>query len=168
MIEWWKRHWFAGVPPQVFAAFRIGVGFAGCLTMFGLLDVPLLLSTTGINLPPSPGSIRGVIDQAGLGTATGWAIWIVNTVAFAALGLGWRTGIASVLAFIASGVLIWWNTLPLSAGQHLLHNLTLYAALSDCGHVWSLDARRAAASGQPLSPTPQPVWPLRLLQYKSA
>jgi hypothetical protein len=44
--------------------------------------------------------------------------------------------------------------------------LTLYPVLSDCGRVWSLDARRAAARGQMLPATPQPVWPLRLLQYQ--
>jgi hypothetical protein len=166
MIAWWRQHWFAEVPPHVFAAFRIALGVAGCLTMLGLVDVPLLVSTTGINAAPTPGSIRAAIDGAGLGTPTGWVIWTVNMGAFVGLVLGWQTGIVSIAAFVASGVLILWNTLPLSAAQHLLHNLTLYAVLSDCGRVWSIDARRAAARSEPVAPTPQPVWPLRLLQYQ--
>jgi hypothetical protein len=166
MMEWWKQHWFAEVPPHVFAVFRIALGIAGCLTMLGLVDVPMLVSTTGINAAPTPGSIRAAIDGAGLGTATGWVIWTANMGAFVGLVLGWRTGIVSIAAFIASGVLILWNTLPLSAAQHLLHNLTLYVVLSDCGRVWSLDARRAAARGLARPATPQPVWPLRLLQYQ--
>jgi hypothetical protein len=165
-MAWWRQHWFADVPPHVFAAFRIALGVAGCLTIIGLVDVPLLVSTTGINAAPTLGSIRATIDSAGLGTATGWVIWTANMGAFAGLMLGWRTGIVSIAAFIASGVLILWNTLPPSAAQHLLHNLTLYTVLSDCGRVWSLDARRAAARGQMVRATPQPVWPLRLLQYQ--
>jgi hypothetical protein len=168
MIEWWKRHWFSEVPPHVFAAFRIVVGIAGCLTMLGLLDVPLLLSPDGIAPPPGPGvlGVRAAILRANLGTAAGWAVWSANFVAFSALVAGWRTGLASLLAFVASGALIWWNPLPLSAGQHLLHGLTLYLVVSDSGCVWSVDAWRAARRGHPIPPTPQPIWPLRLLQYQ--
>ncbi len=168
MIEWWKRHWFSEVPPHVFAAFRIAVGFAGCLTMLGLLDVPLLLSPDGIVPMPGPGSlgVRAAIIGANLGTAAGWAVWSANFVAFAVLVAGWQTGLASLFAFVASGALIWWNPLPLSAAQHLLHNLTLYLVVSDSGRVWSVDAWQAARRGRAIPPTPQPVWPLRLLQYQ--
>jgi HTTM domain len=168
MIEWWRRHWFSEVPPHVFAAFRIAVGVAGCLTMLGMLDVPLLLSTEGIMPPLGEGlfGIRAAIDRAGLGLAAGWAMWAANFFAYLALVVGWRTDVTSLFAFVASGALIWWNWLPLSAAQSLLHNLTLYLVLSDSGRVWSMDARRAAKRGRPLAPIPQPVWPLRLLQYQ--
>jgi HTTM domain len=168
MIEWWKRHWFSEVPPQVFAAFRIAVGVAGCLTMFGLLDVRLLLSTDGIMPPVGQGflGIRAAIDRAGLGLAAGWAIWSASVFVYLALVVGWRTNVMSLLAFMASWALIWWNPLPLSAAPHLLHSLTLYLVVSETGLVWSMDAWRAAKRRRPIAPTPQPVWPLRLLQYQ--
>jgi Vitamin K-dependent gamma-carboxylase len=72
----------------------------------------------------------------------------------------------SLLAFVASWGLIWWNPLPLSAAQHLIHILTLYIVMADTGLVWSMDAWLAARRGRPFAPTPQPVWPLRLLQYQ--
>jgi len=168
MMGWWKRHWFSEVPPHVFAAFRIALGVAGCLTMLGMLDVPLLLSTDGIAPPLGREflGIRATIDRAGFGLAAGWAIWAANALAYLWLIAGWRTGPASLFAFIASGALIWWNPLPLSAAQHLIHNLTLYLVLSDSGQVWSLDAWLAGKRGTPIVATPQPVWPLRLLQYQ--
>jgi hypothetical protein len=168
MIAWWERHWFSEVPSQVFAAFRIALGIAGCLTMLGMLDVPLLLSTDGIMPPIDQGllGIRAAIDRAGLGLTAGWAMWGANFLAYLALVVGWRTNATSLLAFVTSGALIWWNTLPLSAAQHLIHNLTLYLVVSDTGRVWSLDAWHAAKRGRPIAPTPQPVWPLRLLQYQ--
>jgi hypothetical protein len=167
MTAWWQRHWFSEVPPHIFAALRIAVGLSGCLTMLGLLDVPLLLSLDGIVAAPGGGlGIRTAIQRSGLGTAAGWAIYFANAVAFAALVVGWRTGLMSLVAFVASAALIWWNPLPLSAGQHLLHMLTLFLVLSESGLVWSLDAWGAKRRGAPFVPKVQPVWPLRLLQYQ--
>jgi len=168
MIERWKLHWFAEVPPHIFAAFRIAVGVAGCLTMLGMLDVPMLLSTQGIAPPLGREflGIRAAIDRAGYGLTAGWGMWAANFLAYLWLIVGWRTNLASIFAFCASGALIWWNPLPLSAAQHLIHNLTLYLVVSDSGRVWSLDASLAARSGARLAPTPQPIWPLRLLQYQ--
>lgn len=164
LLDWWRRFWFADVPPHVYALLRIAVGVAGCVTMIGLGDVPMLLAIDG--LAPAPGGglgVRAALQEAGLGTAAGWGLFAANAVAFACLLVGWRTGAASVLAFIASTILIWWNPWPLSAGQHLLHMLTLYLLFADSGAVWSLDARRARRRGTALSARLS-VWPLRLLQ----
>ena len=161
---WWARFWFSGVPPHVYAVLRIAVGLAGCATMIGLADVPTLLAIDG--LAPAPGGglgVRSALQEAGLGTAAGWAVFLANAVAFAFLVVGWMTPAASILAFVASAVLIWWNPWPLSAGQHLLHMLTLYLLFVDSGTVWSLDASRRRRAG--IQPEPHlPVWPLRLLQ----
>jgi Vitamin K-dependent gamma-carboxylase len=168
MIDSWRRHWFAEAPPHVFAAFRIAVGVAGCLTMLGMLDVRLLLSTDGIMPPIDRGflGIRAAIARADLGLLAGWTVWSANFFVYAALTVGWRTNVMSLLAFVVSWGLIWWNPLPLSAAQHLIHSLTLYLVLSDTGLVWSMDAWLAARRGRPLAATPRPVWPLRLLQYQ--
>lgn len=167
LSTWWKRFWFEEAPPHIFALLRITIGAAGVLTMLGLIDVPLLMSLDGI--APTPGGglgIRAAIVRHGLSNVGGWAMWIANFGAFAALTLGWRTPIASLAAFGCSLLMIWWNPLPLSAGQHLLHVLTLYPLFFDGGRVWSLDARARLARGLPLDLSGQPVWPLRLLQYQ--
>jgi hypothetical protein len=167
MIARWMALWFTEAPPHVFAAFRIAVALAGCITMVGLLDVPMLLSVGG--LAPSPGGglgIRSAIQQAGLDTAVGWLLWSTNVLAFVLLGIGLRTPLASFLAFAGTTLLLWWNPYPFSAGQHLLHLLTLYVLLTNGGLVWSVDSWLAANRGQSTEHQLQPIWPLRLAQYQ--
>jgi HTTM domain len=169
MTARWKAFWFAETPPHVFAAFRIAVALAGCLTMVGLVDVPMLLSVGG--LAPSPGGglgIRSAIQQAGLDRAVGWLLWGLNALAFVLLAIGLRTPVASFMAFAGTTLLLWWNPLPFSAGQHLLHMLTFYVLLTNCGLVWSVDAWMAAKRGVSWENELQPIWPLRLAQYQIA
>ena len=68
MIEWWKRHWFAGVPPHVFAAFRIAVGCRGLPDDARDARRAAAPEHHGITAAPRPGvSRRAAIDRAGLG-----------------------------------------------------------------------------------------------------
>jgi hypothetical protein len=167
MTEWWKRHWFAEAPPHVFALYRICVGLAGCLTMLGLLDVPMLLSIDGI--APTPGGglgIRAALQSAGLGTTAGWVLWAANTVGYVMVLIGLQTALASFIAFAASALILWWNPLPFSAGQHLQHMLTFYLLFCESGLVWSVDAWLGTRRGRSFSTLLQPIWPLRLLQYQ--
>ena len=165
MTQWWMRHWFRDTPPHIFAALRIALGAVGMVTMLGLWDVPLLLSLDGI-APEPPGPVNEAILQAGLGLATGWALWILNFGAFTALLIGWYTTAASLILFVVNLALVALNPMPLSGAQLLLHTLTIYPLLADCGRVWSVDAWRAARRGTRLTLEPQPIWPLRLLQYQ--
>jgi hypothetical protein len=167
MTKAWKAFWFTQAPPHVFAAFRIAIGVAGCLTMAGLLDVPMLLSIDG--LAPTPGGgfgIRAAIQQAGLGTAVGWLLWTGNALAFVLLTIGLRTPLASFLAFAGTTALLLWNPAPYSAAQYLLHLMTFYVLLTNGGLVWSVDSWMAAKRGQSTEHELQPIWPLRLAQYQ--
>jgi uncharacterized membrane protein YphA (DoxX/SURF4 family) len=164
MRAWWKRHWFSEVPPQIFAVYRMAVGLCGCMTILGMFDVPMLLSIDGIAPIPGGGlGIRAAIQQAGLGTASGWTVWVVSLVGYVLLLLGLYTPLAAILTFLASAFILSWNPLPFSAAQHLLHMLTLYVVFSEGGAVWSVDAWRR---GQPTIPQRRAVWPMRLLQYQ--
>lgn len=159
----WERFWFARVPPHVYALYRAAVGLVGCLTMAGLADVPMLLAIDG--LAPAPGGglgVREALHTAGLGLTTAWLLFAGNLLAFVCLIAGLWTTVASLAAFVGTAALIWWNPLPLSAAQHLLHILTFYLLFVDAGAVWSVDAARRGRQ----TPHGQPIWPLRLLRYQ--
>lgn len=159
----WERFWFARVPPHVYALYRMAVGLVGCLTMAGLADVPMLLAIDGI--APSPGGglgVRAALQAAGLGLTAAWLLYAANLLAFVLLTVGFWTTFASLAAFAGTAALIWWNPLPLSAAQHLLHILTFYLLFVDAGAVWSADAARRGRQ----VPPDQPIWPLRLLRYQ--
>jgi hypothetical protein len=62
--------------------------------------------------------------------------------------IGWHTRVSSVVAFVMLVVLERANTAIFNSGDLLLRQIGLCVALSPCGLLWSLDARRARRKGR--------------------
>ena len=168
----WVRFWFAPIPPHSYALLRILIGAVGCLNLIGLGDFHTLWSLDG--LVPSEG--RGVW-LARLFTTTGVndmgpiVLYVGSLAAFAAMTVGFKSGIAVAASLVASLLGVTWNSLPLSGADALLRGLLFCLIWADCGAVWSLDAwlaaRRASSNGVPAS-TEHPIAPLRLIRFQVA
>ncbi|MCJ1678633.1 HTTM domain-containing protein [Streptomyces sp. APSN-46.1] len=74
-------------------------------------------------------------------------VYAVSVAASVLLMLGWRTRAMSVVFMV--GVLSLQNRSVFmgDGGDNVIHLMAIYLVLTRCGQVWSLDARRARASG---------------------
>lgn len=70
-------------------------------------------------------------------------VYLVVLVAAAAFTLGWRTKAANIVLVIGYVAVMAQNPLTASAVDNLIRLSLLWMLLTDAGHVWSLDARRA-------------------------
>ncbi|GAA2823244.1 hypothetical protein GCM10010441_54670 [Kitasatospora paracochleata] len=71
-------------------------------------------------------------------------VYHLAILASAALLLGWRTRASSVLFAVTAVSLQNRNILVGDGGDNVVHLMAIYLALTRCGLVWSLDARRRA------------------------
>jgi hypothetical protein len=96
-------------------------------------------------------------DDAGL------VVCIVLLVSSLATMLGWHTRASSLVAVLAMIVLQRANTTIFNSGDLLLRQIGIAVALSPCGLLWSLDARRRRRSGRAVELLRAPFG-MRLLQ----
>ncbi|MEU8826070.1 HTTM domain-containing protein [Streptomyces sp. NPDC048636] len=141
--------------PYQTAIVRIGFSFTWLL--FLLREWPHRRELYGPDGPMSWDMANRLIDTNRAFSALIWTdstFWfeIVYTLALvssALLLIGWRTRTMSVLFMI--GVLSLQNRSVFigDGGDNLVHLMATYLALTRCGQVWSLDARRARRRTEP-------------------
>jgi hypothetical protein len=102
----------------------------------------------------------------GLGHTAGVAFRSCLLACYACMAVGVGTRVTVPATFLASCALVWWNWLPLSGAQALLHDLIFCVMFADSGAVWSFDAWRRTGRRGATPPALQPIWPLRLVQYQ--
>jgi hypothetical protein len=78
----------------------------------------------------------------------GLVVCIVLLVSAVATMLGWHTRIVSVVAVLMIVILERGNTTIFNSGDLLLRQIGICVALSPCGLLWSLDARRDRRKGR--------------------
>ena len=166
ILERWRAFWFEEIPPYNYALLRIFIGAVGAATIIGAWN-PAFWQLSGIVAPGGAGP-WGWLTAHGFGDSAGFALRWALLLGFLCLALGLWTPNISVAIFLGSGAMVWWNPVPYSGAQQLLHNLTFPFVFADSGAVWSLDAWLRRRGGQATVARTQPIWPLRLWQVQLA
>jgi hypothetical protein len=162
----WRNFWFTRIPPHTYALLRILTGVVGVLTMVGAWDAAFW----DVNaLVPASGAwhMGPWLNAHGLGSVFGLGLRWLLLIGYACLALGVSAPVMAPAMFLGSAAMIWWNWLPYSAAQEVLHHLIVPLIFVDSGAVWSVDAWRRAQSAPDVQPF-ESIWPLRLLQYQVA
>lgn len=163
----WRHFLFATIPPHSYALIRILTGVVGVATIIGAW-APAFWVTEGIMPAEGALGLAPWLTAHGLGDSAGLMLRAVLLVGYACLAAGWLTPIMAPAMFVGSLVMLRWNWLPYSAAQQLLHNLTFPLVFANSGAVWSVDAWQRRRQDTPAPPKPEPIWPLRLMQYQLA
>ncbi|MEU3958392.1 HTTM domain-containing protein [Streptomyces buecherae] len=140
--------------PYQSAIVRIGFSFTWLL--FLLREWPHRQVMYGPDSPWAPEMARQLIDGTGAFTVLMWSdgrVWFEAVYALAILSsalllLGWRTRTMSVLFMVGVLSLQNRNVFVGDGGDNIIHLMAIYLVFTRCGHVWSLDARRAAREGR--------------------
>lgn len=150
------------------ALLRIGFGLlvlVWCLAVAG--DATTFFGPKGL-LPGYAGTASPLaVLSWWTGPAAAPVVLAVLALSGAALVVGWHTRLAAVLVFVGMLSLQRRDPFVLNGGDLLLRIIALTVVAMPTGRVASLDARRAARGGRPLSPVAS-VWALRLLQVQVA
>ncbi|WP_431772038.1 HTTM domain-containing protein [Streptomyces cucumeris] len=141
--------------PYQTAIVRIGFSFTWLL--FLLREWPHRHELYGPDSPMSWDMANRLLDTNRAFSALIWTdstswfeiVYTLGIVSSVLLLLGWRTRTMSVLFML--GVLSLQNRSVFigDGGDNLIHLMATYLALTRCGQVWSLDARRAARRKEP-------------------
>ena len=166
IVDWWNALWFTEVAPDIFAVLRILFGIVGCLSLVGLLDLPLFWSCGGL-VASRDSSICQALTSAGFDWLFGYSVVCFSAMSFAAMAVGYHARLAVACAFGSVFLIAKWNNLPLSSAHQVLRSLLFCMLWVDCGQVWSVDAwlnrrkpSRHAAEQR------VPIWPLRLIRLQ--
>ncbi len=172
LIERWRRFWFEEIPPHPFALLRILMGTLGLLGLLGLTPISMFWTLDGLTPIAGGGlGLKSTLIRYGLGSLTGELLFATLFAGFAAMTVGYKSGLAVAIGFMGSVFQIRWNRLPLSSAHQVLTSVLFCLVWADTGAVWSLDRwlerrRRPAAADEP--PPTQPIWPLQMIRYQIA
>ena len=166
LAERWERFWFAPTSTATLAVFRVAYGVV--LLAWTAAIAPTagsFFSRTGV-LPSQPGSgMRwGVLDWFGSDAAVYLVVALLGAAAIC-IAVGYRTRLASVVAFVGLIALIRRNPFVFNSGDALLRNIALFMVLAPSGAAFSVDRWRAARENFWHSPGRAP-WALRLVQVQ--
>ena len=162
-------YWFGRIDQRPVALFRI---FLGAFVLFDLLELTPNLrawfSDEGVfprasflaNWARAP---RLCLLDAFASPALVWVYWGLALVAAAAMTIGYRSRIASILTFVLMAG--FQERLPplFDGSDSVLRLMLFWHIFTRSGNVWSIDALQARAAGRPL-PLLGPALPSRLLQ----
>lgn len=153
----WSRWAFDPVDTAPMAALRIAVGLLTIGWTLSLLpDAATFLGSDGVQ--------RGLphYDSGAWAVSVGppYVVLSVLLVAAAALVLGWRTRVSSVVVAVLLLVVQRRDPWILNSGDLLLRELAFFVMLMPAGETWSLDARRRGVERL------RAPWALRLVQLQ--
>ncbi|WEV29789.1 HTTM domain-containing protein [Streptomyces sp. 71268] len=143
----------------------VRIGFAFTWLLFLLREWPHRQVMYGPDSPWAPEMARQLIDGTGAFTVLMWSdgrVWFEAVYAMAVLSsalllLGWRTRTMSVLFMVGVLSLQNRNVFVGDGGDNIIHLMAIYLVFTRCGHVWSLDARRAAREARYAGVQPSPA-----------
>ena len=145
----------------------VRIGFATTMLAFLLREWPHRNEMYGPNSPWGFDLATQFSESQGSFTVLLWSdseLWFQLCYHFAMLAcvgmlLGWRTR-ASSMMFLVSVLSLQNRSIFMGdGGDNVIHLMAMYLALTRCGRVWSLDARRQArGTGHPADPVGIAVW----------
>ena len=161
--SFWHRLWQTRVPPHTLALLRIALGVVGLMKMAGMTPLDLHWSADGIVPLPGGGSgLRAWVVTHGLGTFSGWALYVFMTTAFAGMVAGYRSELCVLAAYAGLILESYWNRLPLSSAHPAMATVMFCLIWAQTGRIWTLDGNR---SRLPQTEAPLvPAWPLYLIR----
>ncbi len=170
-VRFWRASfWMGSIDARVVALFRI---VFGALLLVDMLErVPDLFtfySDHGL-LPRAlllDGMVRAwrfsLFDAVG-SPALVAVVFGLGCVAIAAMALGYRTRLATFVAWLFVLSLHERNLVVLDSGDTVLRLLCFWLIFADSGAIWSLDARLGRRAARPLIP----ILPVRVMQLQVA
>jgi vitamin K-dependent gamma-carboxylase-like protein len=166
----WEQFWFAPIPPHIYALLRIAFGLVGCGTLFGLRDLSMFWFLDGL-VPLHVGAVglKQYLIAHGLGHAAGAVLYVVTSLSFVAMTIGFQTRIAVPAALFTSLIQVAWNYLPLSGADAAMRVFLFCLVWAECGSVWSIDAWLAGRRNVDAPPTASEttsIAPLRLIRFQ--
>nr|WP_241562298.1 HTTM domain-containing protein [Streptomyces hoynatensis] len=145
----------------------VRIGFAATMLAFLLREWPNRDELYGPGSPWGFDLATQFANSQGSFSVLLWSdsgLWFQLFYHFALLScvgmlLGWRTR-ASSMMFLVSVLSLQNRSIFMGdGGDNVIHLMALYLALTRCGRVWSLDARRRArGGGDPADPVGVAVW----------
>lgn len=169
-VSLWARFFFEPRTTAPMTLVRIAWGSATAVWALTLVpDVDPFLTSDSLRYdrPAGPGSWNPLDWTSWSGAPL--AVCALLILAAVATAIGYRTRLSSVIAVACMIALQRTNTTILNSGDLFLRQVGIAVALSPCGLLWSLDARRsrARARGAARSPAPwRAPWAMRLLQLQ--
>lgn len=150
---------------------RVGWGAVTVVWTLSLLpDVDPFLTTGALRYDlPSPAGSWNLLQSISWSGAP-LAACLVLLVAAIATMVGYRTRLSTVVAVVCLISIQRTNTTILNSGDLFLRQIGIAVALSPCGLLWSVDARRRTRASPPRPARPEELWrapwALRLLQLE--
>jgi len=171
-VSLWTRFFFEPRTTAPMTLVRVAWGAATAvwaLTLIPDIDPFLAADALRYDRAAGPGTWNPLDWTSWSGAPlAGCALLVLAAVATA---LGYRTRISSLVAVACMIALQRTNTTILNSGDLFLRQVGIAVALSPCGLLWSLDARRARARAGDADPSSAPrraPWAMRLLQLQLA
>lgn len=152
---------------------RVGWGAVMVVWTLSLLpDVNPFLTTGALRYDtPAPAGSWNLLDRTAWSGAPLTACLLLLVAAVATM-VGYRTRLSTVVAVVCLISIQRTNTTILNSGDLFLRQIGIALALSPCGLLWSVDARRRrrASPARPVQPEElwRAPWALRLLQLEVA
>ncbi len=166
LLATWDDFWLAPEPTSTLAVVRVAYGVL-LLAWAAVLgpDLSSFFSTTGI-LPEGTDIpwAWSLLDAVGSDTFTAVVYWSI-VVAAVGLVLGYRTRLASVVAFVAIVSLYRRNSWVFQGGDQALRVFSFYFMFTPAGSALSLDRWRRGRDSFWEFPE-RPAWALRLIQVQ--
>ncbi len=164
LFQYWRRLFFAQVPPHCLALMRIALGLT--LLVFWLryaADVPMMFSSDGPVFSfwePQSGSLSILLTPPPV-----WAAWMLYTIflgSIAGITLGWHYRTACIAAII---LITYFSLLSfhnfLASWSRLLYFTLIVLSMSSADRTLSL--RMKTAKGSWTAWDKVPVWPQRII-----
>lgn len=152
---------------------RVGWGALMVVWTLSLLpDVDPFLTTGALRYDlPGPAGSWNLLDSISW-TGAPLAACLALLVAAVATMVGYRTRLSTVVAVVCLISIQRTNTTILNSGDLFLRQIGIALALSPCGLLWSVDARRRTRTSPTQPPHPEELWRApwaqRLLQLEVA
>lgn len=166
LAERWERFWFAPASTATLAVFRAAYGVV--LLVWTAAIAPTarsFFSRTGVLPSQRASGMRwGLLGWFGSDAAVYLVVALLGAAAIC-IAVGYRTRLASVVAFVGMLSLIRRNPFVFNSGDSLLRNISLFMVFAPSGAALSVDRWRRGRESFWLSAARAP-WALRLVQVQ--
>jgi hypothetical protein len=166
LLDAWDRFWFRPVPTSTLGVFRIAYGLVLTVWTLTLLpDATSFFASDGVLAEHSSDGWRWSLLFLDDSHAAVLGLMGALLVAAVCVMVGYRTRLATVVAFLLLVSLRWRNIWVMNGGDSLLRHIGFFMMLAPAGAALSVDRWRTAKDRFWSHPLRAP-WALRLIQIQ--